>query len=368
LKHLDSSYTVGKLYSPEEIKHLSSVGSNYIHGTGDARTMPAWMLRDNEVSGFFQLAHWSIAQTNRFMRDIYTPATKGDVAPLLHSMFGAVIGGYLVKELREELQGKKGQMPSLSEVSNSDKGLSGNPGLIAYNMIAAVQYAGFGGMLSQIAKYPFDFAYKNQPQGATFPLDEVVSDLASTLKNVSSTIANDPNVNWMKLAQAVTSHVLSNNFQLGRTALNQGINIGLVTGTLADKKHLSDRMGELRRFDEVEGLPYNEIDEASNTYMNLEQKGFKNTQDIAQAAKMLPGLVQNIVQTYRSQPDVMREKLESLKTNEYGTFPSMEKMPLSFIKYLGYLQKEEGPEKAQSELRDYVLHNAINKAKEQMVP
>jgi len=46
----------------------------------------------------------------------------------------------------------------------------------------------------------------------------------------------------------------------------------------------------------------------------------------------------------------------------------MEKMPLSFIKYLGYLQKEEGPEKAQSELRDYVLHNAINKAKEEMVP
>lgn len=368
MKNLDPSYTVGKSYTTQEQAELASKAMNYVHGTGDARTMPAWMLKDNEISGFFQLAHWSIAQTNRFMRDIYTPATKGDVAPLLHSMFGAVVGGYLIKELREDLQGKKGQIPSLSEIASSDRGLQGNVPLVAYNMIAAAQYSGFGGMLSQIAKYPFDFAYKNQPQGATFPADEIVSDLAAQLKNVSSAIANDPNVNWIKLAGAVSTHILSNNFQLGRMALNQGINSGLVSGTPADKKALADRMGELRRFNEVEGLPYNDIDEASNPYMNLEQKGFKQTQDISQAAKMLPELVQNIIQTYHSQPDVMREKLQALKTNEYGTFPSMETMPISFIKYLGYLQREEGPEKAQSELKDYVIHNAVNKAKESLVP
>jgi len=53
-------------------------------------------------------------------------------------------------------------------------------------MISAFQYAGFGGLLSQVAKYPFDAVYKNKPQGATFPLDEVASDFATTAGQIAT--------------------------------------------------------------------------------------------------------------------------------------------------------------------------------------
>ena len=136
----------------------------------------------------------------------------------------------------------------------------------------------------------------------------------------------------------------------------------------AEKKELADKMAQLRRFDMVEGLPYNDIDEGSNPYMNLEQKKFKMEQDLPTAMKELPGLVQNIMETYHSNPDVMMSKLKALKENEYSTFPSMEQMPLQFYKYLGYLSREEGPEKAQQELQNYMRHKITNEVKGSVVP
>jgi hypothetical protein len=237
-----------------------------------------------------------------------------------------------------------------------------------YNAIAAMQYSGFGGLLSQVAKYLFDFAYKNTPQGATFPLDTVAEDILGTVHSVSEAIANDPNVNWVDLASTVANHVFREDVGLSHDAINLMINNGLITGLPAEKKQLGDKMNQLRRFDMVEGLPYNDIDEASNPYMNLEQKQFKMEQDPQKAIQELPPLINNIIHTYGSKPDVMMEKLKALKQNAYTTFPSMEDMPLSFMKYVGYLQREEGPQAAQNELQDYIRHKVVNEAKASVVP
>lgn len=368
IKRLDPTYQVGKQYSPQEVQQLASRSANYIHGTGDIRSLPAWMLNDSEFSGFFSLAHWSVAQTNNFMKEVYEPALRGDIKPLLISALGSVAGGYIIKELREDIQGKKNPIPSLQEIASSDKGLEGNKGLVAYNMIAAMQYSGFGGLLSQIAKYPFDFSYKNNPQGATFPLDEVTSDIAKTLHQVGEAVANDPNVNWVDLAKTVTMHTLSNDFQLGRIAINQGINSGLITGLPAEKKMLADRMGQLRRFDMVDGLPYNDIDEAGNLYMNIEQKKFKGEQDINEAMKQLPSLVDNIFKTYGDRPEVLMGKLKALKENQYATFPSISDAPMAFFKYLSYLTRNEGAAKAQEELAAYMQYRTTNQIKSSVVP
>jgi hypothetical protein len=368
LRSLEPSFKLGVRYDEQQMNQMATRALGYIHGTSDARTMPAWMLHDTEVSGFMSLAHWSVGQTNRFIRDVYTPATQGNYKPLMMSLFGSVIGGYIIKELREQISGKKSTIPSLEEIGASDRGFEGNKGAVVYNMIAAMQYAGFAGLFSQIAKYPFDAAYKNNPQGATFPLDEILTDTAKTGYQVATAIANDPNINWVDMAKAVGTHLMVSNFRLGREAYNQAINAGAITGLPAEKKELSDKMGQLRRFDMVEGLPYNEIDEASNPYMNVEQKSFKMEQDPQKAMQQLPSLVQNIMETYHDKPDVMMSKLKSLKENQYSTFPSMENMPLSFMKYVGYLQRMEGPEAAQQELQDFMKHKVVNEAKASVIP
>ncbi len=369
LRKLDPDFTIGKQYSPDEIQQLASRAVGYLHGTNDPRSMPEWMMRDSEISGFFSIAHWSVAQTDRFMRDIWTPATKGDLTPLVASMFGATLGGYIIKELREQISGKHSPIPSLQEIAASDRQFKGNAGPLAYNMISALQYAGFGGVFSQIAKWPFDVAYKNIPQAAAFPLDEEITDIGGTISNVASALANDPNINYVDLAKNVMAHVLTSDFRLAREGYNQLINNGMITGTLAEKKVLSDKMGQLRRFEQVEGLPFNAQDASNaNPYMNIEQKQFKMEQNPQKAMAMLPGLISNIIQNYSNTPDVMMSKLKALKENSYETFPSMEEMPLSFFKYIGYLNREEGPEAANKELQDYMKRRVINEAKSSVIP
>lgn len=368
IKRLDPTYSVGKTYAGPETQQLASVAAGYIHGTGDIRSLPAWMMNDSELSGFFKLAHWSVAQTNNFMKNVWTPASEGNMKPLLTSVFGAAVGGYMIKELREQMQGKKSGIPSLSEIANSDRGLSGNAGPLAYNAIAAMQYSGFGGLLSQVAKYPFDFVYKNIPQGATFPLDQIASDLAKTVGQVTSAIANDPSLNWVDMAKAVTGHLLQNDMQLSRIAINQGINAGLITGLPAEKKLLSDKMGQLRRFDMVEGLPYADIEQTANPYMNIEQQKFKHEPDVQQAVKMIPELVTNIMDRYRNQPDVMMSKLKALKENQYDTMPSLEAMPMQFFRYMQYVQRTQGEEAAQDMMRDYMTRKIGNQVKSTVAP
>jgi hypothetical protein len=143
LQRLDPTYNPQKEYSTAEIQELASRNANIIHGTGDIRSLPGWMLKDSELSGFFSLAHWSVAQTNNFMKEVYEPATRGDIKPLMVGLFGSAIGGYLIQQLRQDISGKKNPIPSLQEIAASDKGIEGNKPLIAYNMIAALQYAGF---------------------------------------------------------------------------------------------------------------------------------------------------------------------------------------------------------------------------------
>lgn len=369
LKKLDPYYKVGQTYDSKGVQQLASLASAYIAGTHDGRTMPGWMTSDSEVSGFFKLAHWSIAQTNRFMSDVYTPAAQhGNYTPLLTSLFGSAVGGYLIKQLRQELSGKKGQMPDLTDISASEGGLSGHKSLVAYNMIAAAQYAGFAGLLSQVVKYPFDFVYKNRPQGATFPLDQIAEDSVNNLKNISTAIANDPNINWLDLTKQFFKETLSNDFAMGRMMYNQGVNSGAITGTSAEKKELIDKLGDLRRFKEIQGIPYADTSEAENPYMNLEQKKFKLTQDPKEIAQQLPGLIQNIVQNYSNNPDVMLAKLKALKQNEYETMPSLDEEPLQFKRYVDYLNKRVGPDKAQGIITDYFTHKIVNEAKASLVP
>ena len=234
--------------------------------------------------------------------------------------------------------------------------------------MAGATYAGFGGMLSMFAKLPVDMIYKNKPQGMVFPLDEFATDMVQTMSHAATAIANDPNLNMLKLSQAVSLHLLSSNFQLGRVVYNQAINNGIITGTFAEKKLLADKLGQLRRFDMVEGLPYNEQDQAGNPFMNLEQKSLKLEQDPMKYAQKIPGVVRGIIDAYHNNPDVMMRKLQALKQNQYATFPSMQDTPIQFMKYISFLGKTESPAYAQQALLDYLKRKALNQAKASVIP
>ena len=369
LKHLDPDYTVGKRYTGDALMRMASEYANQIHGTKDARTLPTWMLKDNEVSAFFKLSSWNIAQTNNFMRNVITPLKQGNFTPLLMTTLGTVLGGAVIKELREQLANKKSPIPSLDELAASSKGISGNMPLVAYNLMAMTSYAGLGGILSQGMKMGFDVFNKNTPAGFTFPADELLSNTATTARNMAEALTNDPNASFITVGTRGLFDLLKQNFQTGRVIMSHLASHNMMTDEENYKKQLSDKLGQLRRFKMAEGQPY-EAQSAveGNPYMFMEQKAFKREQDIGTAVKELPELVNHIITHYGSNPEVMMSKFRALKQNQYETFPSMEETPMAFMRYLRFLKNTKGADYATSEMMDYLRHQMINETKSEMVP
>jgi hypothetical protein len=385
LTGLDSTFVRGKTYDDAGVSKLASRMVGDIIGTRDPRTLPAWFLHDNEISAFFKLLSWNVAQTNSFLKNQWQPALKGDLVPLVMTVFGASLGGYVIRELRSKLSGKDSNIPSLSNIASSSRGLEGNHAALFYNWISAASYGGLGGIVSLATKMPMDIHFRNAPQGAIFPLDEIVSGYANTAKNVADALVNDPNADPTKIVSRAFTDIITKNTQLGRVVMNQAINSGLVNEhmnysalpkgvneegqELAFDKQRADKMLELKKFKQVEGLPVNpQTDSDTNPYLNMEQKRFQHTTDPQVAMQELPKIIQTYIDKYRATPDILMSKIEGLKANAYDVFPSLERTPLVFKHYMDYLTKEKGQEQTNQLLADYMRRKIINEAKSSAVP
>jgi hypothetical protein len=369
IKYLDPSFDPSNPVTPEQRIQLGSEFANSVHGAKDPRTLPGWMLKDTALSAFFKLAGWNIAQTNNFMRNVVTPATRGNPVPLLMSTLG-IFGGYVVQRLREDVLNKKSNIPSFTDIASSDLGVGGNLGAVGYNLAAMANFSGYAGVLSMVPKWMMDKAFKNKSQAAVFPLDEEVSGMMKVLNNVVQTIETEGfNANYVHVGTQAMLDLIKNNVQLGRVVYNHAVEHGAFGELENEKFQTTKKLQQLRAFKQVSGLPFEEQGaNEENPYLNLEQKRFKRTQDIGEAVHALPELVSNIISRYSSNPDVMMAKFRSLKSNAYDTMPSVENEPLQFFRYLRFLNAKEGNDAATSYYLDYMHHKAVNEAKSGMVP
>lgn len=369
MKHADPDWTAGKQYTPNELQKIASNFAGLIHGAHDPRTLPGWMLKDTFIQPFFQLASWNIAQTNQWMRHVWTPATKGDFVPLIMSTFGAVAGGYIIKEAREKLADKKSPIPSLQEMISSSRGVKGNIPIAAYNLIAMSSYVGYAGILSVVGKAIEDMAHKNLPQGAALPLDEIVSNPIGHLTDYFQAAMNDNNFDYIHSGIKLVTDITKSNFQLGRIATSWLANSENILSQEHYSKELNKKTQELRRYKMVEGQPYDEqTAPESNPYLSGETKRFKRTNDIGEAVKILPGLIQKAFERSHGNVDILKQELTKIKQNSYETMPNPDRVPMSFYRYLGYLTRTDGPEEASKRMMDYIMKQQINQVKGSLVP
>jgi hypothetical protein len=119
----------------------------------------------------------------------------------------------------------------------------------------------------------------------------------------------------------------------------------------------------------TEGLPYDQqVETLNNPYLNMEQKGFKRTTNLAEAAQDVPSIFQTAMQKSGGNPEVLKSLLEAAKQNSYQTMPSPTGMPLQFARYYQSLVKNYGPEVAAARMQDYMKHEMLNQVKGQMIP
>lgn len=382
LKHYDPDYQQGKTYAPEEMEQMAGRFANTIHGSRDARTLPAYMLKDNEISAFLKLAHWQIGSTNAWMRNVYGPATKGNLSPLLMSSLGSVLGGYTIKKLREEISNRKTPVPTWDELEASDrnarqgllgKTLGNNKEMVAYNLMELASIAGFGGILSSTLKAGMDVAARNAPSGlgTIFPLDEVATSTARIGDNiVSAILSGQGDSNWFHVMQRGVTDWLSQNVQLARIGMSTLERAGMMPSEYEHKMDYTRKLQDLRRFKEAAGLPYEDQVSAQdeNPYMNLEAGQFKREPDLAVAMQELPPLIHQLVGKYQDRPTVLMSKLEALKKTNYETMPSMENDPLGLASYNNANEMTLGQKEASDRLLDYLRQHAVDEAKASVIP
>lgn len=372
MRHVDPAWVKNKVYTQDEMQQMASNFGRILHGAHDSRTLPSVMLHDTAIQPFLSLASWSVGQTNNFMRHVYTPAIRdGNFTPLIMSTLGAAFGGYIIKNLRETISDKKSPIPSLTEIASSKKGLEGNIPLLAYNFMAMSSFAGFGGILSTVAKNLFDAAYKNPIQGAAFPLDEVISSSLHTMMNATSAIMNSNSAEeYLKVGSKAVADLFKENVQLARIAENWGDEAGVFGKERGRQKTLNAEEGDLRRYKMVSGQPYNDessLDEA-NPYFNLKRKSFQRDEDLQDAASKLPDLIHEAVSQSNGNMEVLKNKLKVLKTSSYPSMPNPDNTPMTFWNYVKYLGETQGQDVAAKRVAEYMRNSAIGKARSAMVP
>jgi hypothetical protein len=371
MKHVDPDFSPEKQYSDEEISRVASNFSGLMHGKHDARTMPTWMLHEGAVQPFLSLMSWSIGQTSDFARNVITPTKEGNYKPLLMSTLGAALGGYAIKELREKLANKKSPIPAFNEIANAPADTRHKLPLIGYNLAAMASFAGYAGLLSTGVKSLFDVAYKNAPQGATFPLDEVVANSAGIASKAAAAIANADNLDeYIKIGTHATADLLRENIQAARLISSWGDQEGLLGEQRKYKKNLNTEEEDLRRYKMAANLPYSDQSTggADNPYYFENRKAFKHTLDLKDAANQVPALVHEALESSNGNMEVFKDKLKALKGSSYPSMPDPERTPMMFYNYLKFLQNTQGTEAAKNRMVEYMRNNEIGKARSSLIP
>lgn len=364
-----------------EKQQLASNLASFVHGDYSIKNMPSWMLSDGFVAPFFKLASWQISQTNHFAKNIITPARKGNFTPLIMSSMGVVVGGALVKYLKEKASGKESNIPYLDEIAKIDPNkdyitnLSEHPGNVAYNLAAMASYSGYMGLVSQAAKTGFDIYYKNKPQGAMFPLDETISNAGTTVANGATALMHVDSTGEQRIKDSMDIigkmllDTLNENIQLSRIATTQ---IAKHTDLMPQKKEqlqTSQYNQQLRRFNQIQGR---EVQQQglieSNPYADLNEKKFKKEEDLGKASGMLPSILQEEWNKSNGDFFTFKQKLEGLKQNPYEIMPKLESNPKQFRDYYNFISNTQGASKAQELLQQYYKRNTVNSIKSAMVP
>jgi hypothetical protein len=345
----------------DDVSRIAKRFTDRIRGTYGEEGLPSWAI-EGELAPFAALGRFSIEKANAIYKDVYVPMKKGNWMPFLKYALGSILTGVGIEKINELLTGKRGMDPTVEETLAEP-----NVKNIATKLVGLGQMASMGGIMSDFAKTAVNASQGRLNQFsnplsfplATMAVDTIANNLADYVKAIQD--GEDPIDSTANLIKVLTTQ----SSQTGRYLWNW-------TGGREDAQE-KEKFRDVRAWKEVTGQPVSDFGSRPNEFANLGQKKFKKETDLSKAAEMLPDLFEKAVEDARESngvvdPYKLKRNLASLKQNNYQTMPNMQNDPIGFYRYYNYLEKTQGKEAAMQRLQDYVMRNAVNKAKTNMVP
>jgi len=356
----------GRNYNALDTIELASRMAQIGQGTYDVRGVPSWMI-DSQIAPFFRMSKWSTEQLNNLHKHVIIPASKGDMTPLLMTLGGGIVGGYLAKEMREKVSGKASPIPSWAEIKASEGSSKDKITAATYNLAAAISHSGITGLMGDLTKSMLDMNYGNAPQGFNYPAFEIISKGINDLAEVHRSIINDGE-NPVDILPQFFHDLFVNNTQVARLAFTWKDKLIDGGSELEDKEARRD----LRIFKQLHGKPVTPFSGGSMTpdYSNSDVKAYKklDADNITKAPELLKSIVNKISTTPGQTYEGAKAKLSSLRRMPVTTMPSYDNDPAEFVKFTDYLNKTRGEAITKKRLTKYVTQKAANEAKVKLIP
>jgi len=329
-------------------------------GTYDVRGLPSWMI-NSQVAPMFRMMKWNVEQLNNLHKHVIIPATQGNYTPLLLSLTAGAIGGYVAKEVRETVSNKKLNIPSLSEIKNSEGSAVDKLHGATYATAAALSYSGVLGFLGEMLKTLGDVSFKNKPNGFNFPAVEVVSDVVDNISDAIQAITQEGE-NPLEVLPMLTQKLLTNNIQTGRLILNWSKD--------SDEVETQKQRRDLRVYKQMSGKDYQgqTLPQNVNPYVGMESKKFQKIDDVKELVPEAKRLVKKTIDENRGNPSGLKSGLQKLKSGAVTTFPSIDNAPDEFAKYYRYLVKVYGEKEAKERLKSYNKQRSVNQLRRSLIP
>ena len=344
-----------KISGKELEKAIDTMAANFsdrIQGTYGGRGLPAG-IADSQFAPFWALQKWGLEKSNTIYQDVITPFITGENRlPLITYTLGSVLTGAAIQELNELMSGKKGSDPTIKEVLAKGRAQD-----YVAQLATLMQLGSLAGVVGDAAKFATDVGiYGKTPRNAvSFPTATAALDTQEKITDMMEAIRSGENP--FEVWKMFTLDMLTKNVQGARLIANRTIN--------KEKTEDSNDLRALRIFQQLEGAPAKTY-AAPNAYLGIEGKEFKKETDLREAAKMVPGMVQKIMQ--EKDPIKIKDKLEALKRNSFQSMPSPDRNPKEFGEFYQYLVRLNGRAEADQFMRDYFTRRSVNMAKSKMIP
>lgn len=326
-----------------------------VQGSYDARGLPVGLV-DSQYAPFFSLARWSVEKGNTIWKDVVQPAAKGeDYLPLLTYTLGTLLSGTAIRQLNELMSGKKDYTPSVQEALSEER-----KDYAVAAVVNLLQQGSYAGIVGDTARTLSDiFIQHEAPKGPiSFPAAEFLTQTMG--ENLSNWMTAMENGGGFDSTVALISNIAKGSLQ----------NYRLLQSRLSpEDTNRQNKFRDIRVFNKLEGddvPPLNQLQ--GNPLDNIDKRKFKRTSDLSEAGNILPKLIERAIEDAGNDPYKLKKELDTLKQNNYQTFPKMETAPLSFTRYIKYLTDTQGADVAKERLMDYLMQNQINQAKSAMVP
>jgi len=348
--------------SPEE---LGTRVAKLMQGRYDLTNMPAWM-RTSPIAPFFSMMRWSVEQWNNFRNFAVQPAMQGNVMPLAHSLIGAVAGGALINQMREEIAGKKPYTATEEELNAASA--AGAPGVDKeriYKWIAAANITGTMGIVGELTRQLYELSTSKTPQGFQYPVAGVLQDIA--LRGASALAAIHDGEDPAEIAGQYVKDIAKDNVQIIRLAMNAYARMNPESKEGKQLKY-KNRRRDVTMFNSLYGYPVSKSPKAFPKYSGQSERELDAEQDPQKAAKLATNLTQRALKRANGNPAILESELRKLRTAPNLIMPSPDQDPIRFAQYYKHVQATQGPDKARALLHDYYRNNALREMKRDMIP